>query len=346
MNNFTVSIYPIKSGEFLTSFTHPLTKKKVRERFASRQEAQNYQRTMEDKFKRPAVSSFQELTIVELLNLFNLDYPMNSFIHHSRSHLVDFVETFGDFKIDELNTDTLRVWMNQIQKENNLKSITMRGMKCDIDQFFKYLVEKEVISESPLTTIYYERSTPPLNSRNLLSEREISELLNSVKTYSPGYLYPLIKMFTETAAKTTEVIDLAWKDVDLEKKEVRFPQINSSRERVLKISDELVQILGKRKSKNGQVFLTYYGETFTKNKISRAIIEFKTKGNFKKDWSPMDLRHSFAVNFLTQGKSLRDLQYILGHDNVFQTKQLYGEAVKKVRFSSQLSGQESPISYQ
>lgn len=30
----------------------------------------------------------------------------------------------------------------------------------------------------------------------------------------------------------------------------------------------------------------------------------------------MDLRHSFAVNFLSHGKSMKELKYILGHENL------------------------------
>jgi len=43
----------------------------------------------------------------------------------------------------------------------------------------------------------------------------------------------------------------------------------------------------------------------------------------------MDLRHSFAVNFLANGGDLKELQQILGHDNVYDTKRLYGEALEK-----------------
>ena len=72
--------------------------------------------------------------------------------------------------------------------------------------------------------------------------------------------------------------------------------------------------------------MTFDKATFTKNKLRRLVEEFKIKTGFKKPWKPMDLRHSFAVNFLSKTGDLKRLQYILGHDNVFDTKRLYGEA--------------------
>ena len=41
-----------------------------------------------------------------------------------------------------------------------------------------------------------------------------------------------------------------------------------------------------------------------------------------------DLRHSFAVNFLIQGGNMKKFQRILGHKNIYDTKELYGETIK------------------
>ncbi len=43
----------------------------------------------------------------------------------------------------------------------------------------------------------------------------------------------------------------------------------------------------------------------------------------------MDLRHSFAVNFLRSGGDIRKLQYLMGHDNIYDTRRLYAGAVAK-----------------
>jgi site-specific recombinase XerD len=67
-----------------------------------------------------------------------------------------------------------------------------------------------------------------------------------------------------------------------------------------------------------------YWKDLLKNKMRRSIDEFKAKGAFEKDWGPMDLCHSFVVNFLKRGGSLKELQYVIGHERVFQTKQHYG----------------------
>ena len=110
---------------------------------------------------------------------------------------------------------------------------------------------------------------------------------------------------------------------------VRFKGKIKTQERSLKISNELAKIISMKKRSSNFVFQTYYKENFTSFKLIRAINEFKLKGNYKGEWCPMDLRHSFAVNFLTNGGDIKELQKILGHNNVFDTKRLYDEAVEK-----------------
>ena len=41
----------------------------------------------------------------------------------------------------------------------------------------------------------------------------------------------------------------------------------------------------------------------------------------------MDLRHSFAVNFLLRGGDTKSLQYLLGHQSVYDTRRPYAKAL-------------------
>jgi hypothetical protein len=207
MQNFEVGIYPAKEKTFLASYLHPLTKRRIRAYFASKDEAGNYKRKIEAQFKRSNPDNFRSLSVEELLILFRHEQPKSDFAG-AKMYVTDFVETFGHLKVDDLTTPALKLWLDQIQVENGVKEITMRGVKCSVDVFFRYLIKKEVISESPLTSIYYQKPVPDVNARNLLSNLEIDTLLAAAIAYSPGYLYPILKLISETAVKPCEVVDL------------------------------------------------------------------------------------------------------------------------------------------
>jgi len=115
--------------------------------------------------------------------------------------------------------------------------------------------------------------------------------------------------------------------VNLEERKIHFPKTEATQDRTLEISEELALILEKRKKTTGLVFMTHYREPFTKPKLARLVNEFKIRGTFKQKWTPTDLRHSFAVNYLLSGGDLKRLQYLLGHNNVFDTKRLYADVL-------------------
>lgn len=282
MKDFLVILYVTKTGTFMTSYQHPLTQKRIRDTFKTREEAKEHKEKVEKKFTRRQFNNLMELNVGELLNLFMLEVPTNNLGKYCRHHLADFAQSFSTFAVEELTFDVLSVWLDQIQRENNLKNISMLKIKCDFDGFFKYLIGKEIISNSPLTEVFYARTTPSVAARNILSTVEIIGILEAVNEFSPGYLYPMIKLFAETGAKTTEVTDLNWKDIDLENKKIKFNKTLSSSERTLKMSDELANVLSKRKSKSGYVFVNVSGQPFTASRVARAITEFKVRSRYPK----------------------------------------------------------------
>jgi integrase/recombinase XerD len=322
MGKFQVSTCVLKDRTIVASYVHPLTKRKVRKTFASRYEADTYKAKIENRFTGCDLENYRDLMIEELMILFLQEKP-NSTFFKMRLHLVDFTETFGHLQIQNLTTDALRTWLDQVQQENKIADTTMRSLKCTLDRLFEFLIDKEIISESPLREIYYRKTPADSITRSYLPSHEIEKLLKAVEKYAPGYLYPIVKLFAETGAKVTEVVDLKWSDVDCVKKTVIFTGTDKSRGRVARISEELATVLSKNQRKTGIVFKTFYREPFTRVKLNRAINEFKAKGLYKGPWNLLDLRHSFGVNFLSNGGSLLELQTLMGHASVFDTKRIF-----------------------
>lgn len=322
MGAFQVNNYTLKDGTVLASYIHPLTRRKVRKTFATAIEANEYKTKIENKFNGIDLNSYRDLTLEELMILFFHEKP-NSTFFKMRLHLVDFAETFGHYRIDSIRTDMLRTWLNHIQLENQIADTTMRSIKCTLDRFFEFLIEKEIISESPLREIYYRKTPAAKITRTYLPVHEIEKLLEAAKRYSPGYLYPIIRLFGETGAKVTEVVELKWHQVDCVKRTISYEGTDRSQARVVPISEELASLLSRNRREAGVVFKTYYREPFTRVKLARAINEFKAKRLYRREWNLLDLRHSFGVNFLAQGGSLAELQKLMGHANVFDTKRIY-----------------------
>ena len=184
MSTFQVITCILKDKTILVSCVHPLTKRKMRKTFASIIEANEYRLTLESRFNIVNIQSYRGLTLEELTVLFMRENP-NSTFFRIRLHLVDFTDTFGHLQIDQITPDMLRTWFDQVQQENKLADTSMRSLKYTLDRLFEYLIEKEIISESPLREIYYQKTPMATISRKHLSTYEVEKLLDAVKKYTP-----------------------------------------------------------------------------------------------------------------------------------------------------------------
>lgn len=187
MPTFQVNTFVMKDRSVLASYIHPLTKRKFRKTFGSAFEAEQFKAKIENKFGANDHQSYSEMTLEELMILFMHEKP-NSTFFKMRLHLVDFIETFGHMKVYNITNDMLRIWLDQIQLENQVVDTTMRSIKCTLDRLFEFLIEKEIVSESPFNGIYYKKTQPSSIIRNHLTSLEIERLLEAVKRHSPGSL--------------------------------------------------------------------------------------------------------------------------------------------------------------
>ena len=326
MKSNEIVVYQQKNASWVTSYPDRLNDLRVRNFFNSESDAKAFKKEVLKGLRSNSLNTFSHMSIADLMRRY-LEEAEDHRYSMKRVHLQDFVNTFNDRKVIDLTTEDMKVFLERIQKETKLSESTMRGIKCRVDHFFKYLIKKEVITESPLKEVFYRNPVPDLKSRNILSSGQMLELLSEVKRLSPGYLYPIIKLVHETLLKTNELFILSSKSLKPDHK-ILLKGTGSSQERTLAITPELYQTL-KNKADSDLLFKTYYGEGFTKNKLTRAIKEFKTKSKTKFPWNLMDIRHSRAVELIESGKSFEELKYILGHKSLFDTKRMYGDAVKK-----------------
>ena len=55
------------------------------------------------------------------------------------------------------------------------------------------------------------------------------------------------------------------------------------------------------------------------------MAEDRASINLNRHWDSFTFRHTFAYHFLRKGKTLQQLQVVLGHRHIAQTIQRYGD---------------------
>ena len=132
-------------------------------------------------------------------------------------------------------------------------------------------------------------------------------------------LQHIVPMLILTGARKREVLDARWEDFDLERRQWRIPTTKSGRPRHVPLSDGVLQLLTSlphrekgwifANPKTGKPFVSVFISWNTARKLAGLA-----------DVRMHDLRHSFASFLVNAGRTLYEVQKILGHTQVKTTQ--------------------------
>ena len=166
----------------------------------------------------------------------------------------------------------------------------------------------------------------PRRIKDILTRREIRDFLNTAYSMQ-GNKNSIIKglqaeTFIKSGCRNSELCNLRVENIDFETGQVLIKEGKGSKDRLVVIPPSLchkIQIyLGGRKT--GYLFINQRGNPFQARGIQRTIKDVKEKAGIVKDITPHSLRHSFATMLLQGGVDIREIQEILGHNNISTTE--------------------------
>lgn len=151
---------------------------------------------------------------------------------------------------------------------------------------------------------------------------------------APDHIRPIIICALHTGGRLREILNLRWKDVDLERRVLYFDQTNtkSGKQREIPIDPDLMEVLQERRKK---IFLGGDAREFVFTRYGKHLEDIRTafqkakervneeaKGAVKlgDDVTFHSLRHTFASWFVINGGDLVRLQKYLGHSTIALTQ--------------------------
>lgn len=153
-----------------------------------------------------------------------------------------------------------------------------------------------------------------------LSQDEAQRLYESVRQSVNPMLQYIIPMLILTGARKREVLDAKWVDFDMTRKQWRIPFTKTGRPRHVPLSDGVLQLLASMPHDEGCPWV------FANPKTHKPYQSFFASWNTARKQAGLadvrihDLRHSFASFLVNAGRSLYEVQKILGHTQVKTTQ--------------------------
>lgn len=153
-----------------------------------------------------------------------------------------------------------------------------------------------------------------------LSKEETERLFEVLKRSDNPLLQFIIPMLILTGARKREVLDARWEDFDLVKRQWRIPITKAGRPRYVPLSSGVINLLAHvphddhnpwvfPNPKTGKPYISIFGSWNTARQAA-GLGEVRIH----------DLRHSFASFLVNAGRSLYEVQRILGHTQIKTTQ--------------------------
>ena len=236
-----------------------------------------------------------------------------------------YVLRMYDVPPKKVEPEMIRNYLGRLFEQGREKSSQARALS-GIKSFFNYLLLEEVIESSPAELI-----EAPKASRSLpdtLSTEEIDRLIGSIDASTTKGLRDraMLEVLYSCGLRVSELCDLRLGDLFFGEGYIRVIG-KGDKQRLVPVSGmarDRIQLYlearDKSRRKDEFVFLNNRGKQLTRVMIFTIIKQAALRAGIDKKISPHTFRHSFATHLLEGGANIRQVQELLGHENILTTE--------------------------
>ncbi len=231
-------------------------------------------------------------------------------------------------KIDGIHAITIRGYLGWLHKKN--KKTTIARKLSAVRSFFKFLVKRGVIDDSPADSILTPKQDKTIPE--YLPVDEMFRLLDSIQTGSILDLRnrAIFETLYSCGIRVAELVGMDVRNVDFSGGVIRVLG-KGRKERIVPIGQKAlaaIKIYRERAKKvwgisadhNGPLFLNKNKGRLSARSVARILDNLVKACGLLKPVSPHTMRHTFATHMLDAGADLRIVQELLGHKSLSTTQ--------------------------
>ncbi len=238
------------------------------------------------------------------------------------AHYILRMKDLSPRKIEEQTIEQYMAWLYDRGCTKNTQARVLSSLRS----FFGYMQLCDLIEASPVEYI-----ESPRLSRKLPDVLTLSEIDRIISSIDPSTIKGLrdraiIELLYSCGLRVSEATSLRLCDLFFGEGYVRVVG-KGDKQRLVPVSPlarERIALYMERRSEldsnEEQLFLNNRGKALTRVMIFTLLKKAAAMAGVQKKISPHTLRHSFATHLLEGGASIRQVQEMLGHENIVTTE--------------------------
>ena len=267
----------------------------------------------------------REMKQVITWNTFFEQHYLRHVKQHKRSwrndeemHRLRITKRFGDLQLDQIRKKEVQQFHAELKEEGLAPATCDHYLKL-IRQALNLAVEWELIKVNPVAKVRLFHAEN--REERLMSEEEVQRLLDALDRHT-GTAPNVIKFLLFTGARVNEALHARWADIDRTQRNwvIQATNSKSKRRRAIPLNDAALEVLDSLWTKGRSEWLFTSsrggGRMTTINKVWQRIRVQAGIPHVRLH----DLRHQFASFLVNSGRTLYEVQAILGHSDATVTQ--------------------------
>lgn len=223
---------------------------------------------------------------------------------------------WGKIKMPDIVREDIEVFQKTLVNHGFKPASVNRYMA--LVKFIFSLAEKwEVIDKSPARNV--KQLAENNQKERYLTQEETERLLQELKNCKSTVVPDIIEFLILTGARKGEAVHAKWEDVDFDRGLWTIPLSKSGKSRYVPLSQAAIDVLMRRSGNDSEYIfpnpvtgepLKHFHGTWDRIRQRAGIPDVRIH----------DLRHNFASLLINSGRSLYEVQKLLGHSQISTTQ--------------------------
>jgi len=274
-----------------------------------------------DKLENLFVTKHNTITLNKFYSQHYLPYikvHSNSWHKNETAFRLHILPAIGEYPMDKLTPPIISKAHHELVTIKKLSNGTANKFVSFLRHAYNVAIDMRIdkVLDNPASRV---KRFDEQNRDRYLTTQEAKRLLTSVEQSENIHLKYIIRFLILTGARTGEVFRAKWEDINYERGIWVIPITKNKKIRKIPISKQLYSLLQEIPKTSTYIFPSSKDNNKPYRDINRSWHNARKRAGLE-DLRLHDLRHSFASQLVNSGRSLYEVQILLGHSDQKMTQ--------------------------